>query len=143
VKVTLYFGRAGEPRIEWIVRVESAMKALVGVIAALVIDQGTPADQPSTSMTPWPDLGDLTNDDSHPTGAASLDGSVASCSSDFQSAPAHTLTTNADDIATHPLASPPRMAPHKNQRTGRAGVIQHEREHHVVFKVRAASIYQS
>jgi hypothetical protein len=37
VKVTLYFGRAGKPRIEWIVRVESAMKALVGVIAALVI----------------------------------------------------------------------------------------------------------
>jgi hypothetical protein len=128
------------------------MKALVGVIAALVIvgiaalglfraqqssvptdhaashafgDQGTPADQPSTSMTPWPDLDDLSNDDSHPMGAASLDGSATSRPSDFQSAPAHTLTTNADDIAPRPLASPPRMAPHKNQHTGSAGQRQH------------------
>jgi hypothetical protein len=130
------------------------MKALVAVIAALVIvgiaalglfraqqlslptdhaagpafrDQGTPADQPSTSMTAWPDLYDLTNDDSRPTRAASLDGSEPSRPSDIQLAPAHALTTlsNADDIAPRPPASPPRVVPHKNRRTSRVGQRQH------------------
>jgi hypothetical protein len=79
------------------------MKAIVGVISALVIVgiaalfllraqqsylltdhaagtasrvQGTPPAQSSDSMTPWPDLNDVLTDDSRPTGTASLDGSV-------------------------------------------------------------------
>jgi hypothetical protein len=131
------------------------MKAIVGVISALVIvgiaalllsraqqvssppdpvagtafrDKGTPAAQPSVSMTPWPDLDELTNDDSRPTGAASLDGSVRSRPKiDFQSIPAHVLTTlsSAGDIAPRPPASPPHMARHASQRTGHAGQRRH------------------
>jgi hypothetical protein len=75
------------------------MKVIVGVISALVIVgiaalfllraqqlylltdhaagtaprvHGTPPAQPSASMTPWPDLDDVLNDDSRPTGAALL-----------------------------------------------------------------------
>jgi hypothetical protein len=128
-----------------IVSVESAMKAIFGVIAALVIVgfaamllfrlqqlslpteyaagiPGTPAAQPSTSMTPWPDLDDLINDDSRPTRAASLDGSVAfRPKNDFQPAPAHALTmpSNSDDVAPAPV-SRPRVGRQANQHTGRA-----------------------
>jgi hypothetical protein len=79
------------------------MKAIVGVVYALLVVgvaalfllraqqlylltdraagtasrvQGTPPAQPSAPMTPWPDLDDVLNDDSRPTGTASVDGSV-------------------------------------------------------------------
>jgi hypothetical protein len=86
-------------------------------------DQGPPAAQPSRSMSPWPDLDDLTNDDSRPMGAASLDDTVkAHPKGDFQSPAAHMTTPSfADDGASRLPRSPPRVVPHKNERRGHAG----------------------
>ena len=88
-----------------------------------------PAAQPSTSMSPWPDLEDLTND-LPPTGAASLDGSVsARPKSNFQSVSAHmAMPSYADEGARgapHLPPSPPHAVPHKSKRTSHAGHRRH------------------
>ena len=128
------------------------MWLLVAVIAALVVigiaalglrtaqhlslpaglplhDPSPPAAQPSTSMSPWPDLEDLTND-LPPTGAASLDGSVsARPKSNFQSVSAHmAMPSYADEGARgapHLPPSPPHAVPHKSKRTSHAGHRRH------------------
>ena len=86
-----------------------------------------PAAQPSTSMSPWPDLEALTHDDSRPTEAASLDGSVsARPKSDFQSRSAPMATPSyADEGAPRLPSSPSRAVPHKSVRTGLAGHPRH------------------